>query len=695
MDDLKYYQKFRKFYVYRTEKYFYLICCPKDKKNCYIMTINRNNHNLEIKVSKKPSTFIQSLKTIKKEIIKDEPEMQDQKLSYVLSKYFLAKSYGIIGFPKFLDGHYIYMITKKEKICNYLGSQIYRVKEGKLEIILNQEKSCLYKMSSKKNAEIKYIEYFNFIDSKYMYFSYEVDITNPIQKIISFSKSKKKLDLNSRFIWNAHILNPFFKKPNISNEFILPIIYGFVESKKIKINLKEIEIGVISRRSIYNVGTRYIKRGMDFKGKVANEVESEIFFFENFLFGDRVKNVGSYVFYRGSVPLFWGHETSSLSPKPKIVLNLEKDEDFCLTRCHFEELIGRYGKNISILNLVKKSEKSTELKLGVEYKKFCDFYINNLKFSKNDINVSFKWFDFFQFYNNKEDNLLEKIQILSHSLNKKISFFFYNSYEGIKNEQKGIIRINCVDCLDRTNNTMACISGVLISQFLKLAELSNFSKYIEKKTSSVKNELLSIIFQIFGRNGDAIAKQYAGSEAFHKAQLYKVNGDWISVKHNITFIAVKRYFHNMLIDEEKQKSFYLFLGLFVPDEKNLEKNLWDGFLKDLRVFPCECVIGNKKFEVFGKIGFKERILKFDFKIRKIKNIGFKDLPIFIEEEENEVLEVFEEKKVLEKEVEKIESIVVEKEKVDRFNFEENFRKLEKKSESFEFFLSYINKTSFF
>ena len=209
----------------------------------------------------------------------------------------------------------------------------------------------------------------------------------------------------------------------------------------------------------------------------------------------------------------------------------------------------------------------------------------------------------------------------------------------------------------------------------------------------MKNEVLSIIFEIFGRNGDAIAKQYAGSEAFHKAQLYKINGDWVNVKHNITFIAVKRYFHNILIDKEKQKSFYLFLGLFVPDEKNLDMNLWDNYEK-VRVLPCKCVVVDKVFEVFGRICYKKKILEENFFLRKIKKLDFNDLPIFIEEEENEILEILEKKENLEKKV------ILEKKKVlevydGNYHFEKDFRDLEKKTENFEFFLSYINKTSFF
>lgn len=58
------------------------------------------------------------------------------------------------------------------------------------------------------------------------------------------------------------------------------MIYGYVESIKIQIQLKDIQIGVISRRSRFQVGTRFLKRGLDERGNVANEVETDFFLIE-------------------------------------------------------------------------------------------------------------------------------------------------------------------------------------------------------------------------------------------------------------------------------------------------------------------------------------------------------------------------------------------------------------------------------
>lgn len=69
------------------------------------------------------------------------------------------------------------------------------------------------------------------------------------------------------------------------------------------------------------MGTRYLKRGLDDKGNVANEVETEFFMTEMYPGENTLKNILSYVFYRGTIPLFWGHEKTKINPKPKIIIN--------------------------------------------------------------------------------------------------------------------------------------------------------------------------------------------------------------------------------------------------------------------------------------------------------------------------------------------------------------------------------------
>ena len=63
---------------------------------------------------------------------------------------------------------------------------------------------------------------------------------------------------------------------------------------------------------------RYLRRGVNEKGRVANDVETEQIVFEDVPEGLPVQ-LSSVVQNRGSIPLFWSQETSRLNLKPDII----------------------------------------------------------------------------------------------------------------------------------------------------------------------------------------------------------------------------------------------------------------------------------------------------------------------------------------------------------------------------------------
>lgn len=63
---------------------------------------------------------------------------------------------------------------------------------------------------------------------------------------------------------------------------------------------------------------RYLKRGVNEKGRVANDVETEQIVFEDAQ-GGHPMQISSVVQMRGSIPLFWSQEASPLNMKPDII----------------------------------------------------------------------------------------------------------------------------------------------------------------------------------------------------------------------------------------------------------------------------------------------------------------------------------------------------------------------------------------
>lgn len=63
---------------------------------------------------------------------------------------------------------------------------------------------------------------------------------------------------------------------------------------------------------------RFLKRGVNEKGRVANDVETEQIISEDNPEGHPMQ-ISSSVQVRGSIPLFWSQETSRLNLRPDII----------------------------------------------------------------------------------------------------------------------------------------------------------------------------------------------------------------------------------------------------------------------------------------------------------------------------------------------------------------------------------------
>ena len=110
----------------------------------------------------------------------------------------------------------------------------------------------------------------------------------------SINEEKIILDYVDRFIWNSHILQPLLKATN-NIGLIIPIINGCVTQKNIEMEGRNISIIIISRRSRFFAGPRYLKRGINSFGDVANEVETEQILFEGSQFDNTLFKISSFI----------------------------------------------------------------------------------------------------------------------------------------------------------------------------------------------------------------------------------------------------------------------------------------------------------------------------------------------------------------------------------------------------------------
>ncbi|KAI0486584.1 hypothetical protein KFK09_029332 [Dendrobium nobile] len=211
--------------------------------------------------------------------------------------------------------------------------------------------------------------------TKDFFFSYSYPVMRTLQKNLCDSQTGQVL-YETMFVWNEFLTRGIRNRLK-NNVWTVALVYGFFKQAKISVTDKDFWLTLIARRSRHYAGTRYLKRGVNDNGCVANDVETEQIVFEDVPTGT-LTQISSIVQNRGSIPLLWSQETSKLNMKPDIILR-KKDENFEATRLHFMNLVRRYGNPILILNLIKMREKKPrESILRAEFANAIDFLNKDL-----------------------------------------------------------------------------------------------------------------------------------------------------------------------------------------------------------------------------------------------------------------------------------------------------------------------------
>ncbi|KAK9747094.1 SacI homology domain [Popillia japonica] len=379
-----------------------------------------------------------------------------------------------------------------------------------------------------------------------------------------------------KFVWNFHLLSKIEKE--LHPDWILYITHGFVGQSNMSVFGRSIYVTLIARRSCKYAGTRFLKRGANFQGDVANEVETEQMVHDSGVSSLNDCHITSFVQMRGSIPGHWRQEMGKMVAKPAITIDLY--DPFVETAgAHFNELLKRYGSPIIILNLVKQREKKKQESLLSDELNSAVKYLN--QFLPPDYQMQYKTFDMAR-KNKSNANVMQHLAIIAKNAVMKTGIFHnkpqyfaqksntvagQNKFPGSEcTVQTGIIRTNCVDCLDRTNTAQFAIGKCVLGfQLCALGILD--SPKLEFDTDCVR-----MLESMYEDHGDTLALQYGGSQLVHRIKTYRKTAPWTSQGNDI-MQTLSRYYSNTFSDAEKQNTINLFLGIFVPDET--KPQIWD------------------------------------------------------------------------------------------------------------------------
>ena len=272
--------------------------------------------------------------------------------------------YGIVGCFEAKTQKYMIIIDEVEKKGDYLGATVNRIKLFKY-IPYNTEKIL--------SEDSPYTEMINdFLERNPLFYSDKIDLS------ISFKFFKKRLEENGPtpetailrfsndiYYWNKYLAkeyNRYYGDNEGLKCFVYPIINGFFGTFSGEEYSPNLNLVLIARKDIRRSGMRFLIRGADNNGNVANCVEiEEVLIYEE---KDNII-INSFVQMRGSIPLLWTQEPT-ITLNPKIEINKDLNENYNVFSLHILELIEIYD-SVHCINLIDK--KKDHQKIGKEYER--------------------------------------------------------------------------------------------------------------------------------------------------------------------------------------------------------------------------------------------------------------------------------------------------------------------------------------
>jgi phosphatidylinositol 3,5-bisphosphate 5-phosphatase len=490
-----------------------------------------------------------------------------------------CSTWGLLGFIRFTGEYYMLLITKRSQVAMLGGHYIYQV-DGTELISLAPSSSARVKVE-RHPEENRFVGVLKNLDlSRSFYFSYGYDITNTLQRNIFHARQSYGRDApapprsshNEMFVWNHYLLEPPSNVLKNAYDWCLPIIHGFVDQATLAIYGRVVYITIIARRSRFFAGARFLKRGSNDLGYVANDVETEQIVSEMLttsFHGPNLKpyansNYTSYVQHRGSIPLYWTQDNTGVSPKPDIQLNLV-DPFYTAAALHFDNLFERYGAPVYVLNLIKSRERTPrESKLLKEFTT-CIRYLN--QFLPEDKKIVYRAWDMGRAAKTRDQDVIGTLEGIAADV-IKLTGFFHNTdgSEAPVRVQNGVARTNCIDCLDRTNAAQFVVGKLALGHQLHALGV------IEDTKVSYETDAVNLFTHMYHDHGDTIAIQYGGSHLVNTMETYRKINQWTSHSRDMVE-SFKRYYNNSFLDGQRQEAYNLFLGNYIFSQG--QPMLWD------------------------------------------------------------------------------------------------------------------------
>ncbi|TPX40057.1 hypothetical protein SeLEV6574_g06816 [Synchytrium endobioticum] len=526
------------------------------------------------------------------------------------------RTFGVVGLLELNLGKYLIVVTEKDFVCQSLGrvGLVWRVRNVRMVTVARKdfftldeeehERNCLNSVSSVMSNGL-------------MYYSLDIDLTNNTQRVIEFGGNPRTpirpnflptlfQNIHDPFFFNKHLLRTFLH--DATYPYILPLICGYVGSTYIYSGHVPIHIILIGRICRYNAGTRCRRRGVDGRGAVAIEVESE-------MVANTPQTLSSYVSVRASVPLYWKQECGDI---PRVHPNLDfegatSSDSYESARVHFENIYRRYGSNITALDLLSDQDPDEALladmygdlmrelrRPEIEYIRrptpSATLHGREALLTETRLAQADQGF-FSMMLNavNPSQYVVKPRQFLKF-MTVQTSSSSMTSYYAVFTFQRGVFRVSDLDCVDETNVAQCLIANEA------LIDMVHHAKLWPKGATKLSSDTLKKLGRLWADHGDAISRQYAGTSARGMRNLKGLARLYDYYVKDTAILLTRTYF-DTLQENTRQDNIDLFMGTHPSAHITLEHSEQHIVLKrrlslkdySENSFPVASLIMAKKF----------------------------------------------------------------------------------------------------
>jgi hypothetical protein len=289
----------------------------------------------------------------------------------------VTEIYGVVGLASMSFMSYLVVATEVSQVAHLPQGRALRITDT--HIVCASRNTLPDNMEDERAIDEKEFGHLKDISAGWgLFYSPDFDITQQRLAAEGGAADALRRNASDHFLWNAHLLQPFLgsrqtakgnvtapeaavghagegtaggsnglemlsEGPGMLRGALLSVVCGYVETIKVQVKERSVNLTVVSRRSRFRSGVRFFSRGVDDAGHVSNSVETEQIV-------ACAEGVTSFVTVRGSIPVYWQEQEALVTLKPRPLVLAGKPHEQAMAQ-HFADLAALYGP-VFMLSLI-------------------------------------------------------------------------------------------------------------------------------------------------------------------------------------------------------------------------------------------------------------------------------------------------------------------------------------------------------